>query len=42
MSKMKLFVTKNGNSWGLLLIVVIENFVLNVTRLLGSDSETIR
>ena len=41
MSKMELFMAKNGNGWELLLIVVIESFVLNVTRLLRSDSETI-
>ena len=31
---MELFVTKNGNSWELLLAVVSKNFVLNVTGLL--------
>ena len=33
-SKIKLFVTKIGNSWKRLLTVVTENFVLNVTGLL--------
>ena len=33
-SKMKLFVTKIGNSWKLLLTVVKESFALNVTGLL--------
>ena len=42
MSRMELFEAKNGNSWELLFIVVIESFVLNVTRLLRSDSETIK
>ena len=32
-SKMELSLTRNGNSWELLLIVVIESFVLNVTGL---------
>ena len=41
-SRMELFVAKNSNSWELLFIVVIESFVLNVTRLLRSDSETIK
>ena len=31
---MGLFVTKNGNSWELLLTVVTDSFVLNVTGLL--------
>ena len=31
---MELFVTKNGNSWELLLTVVTESFVLNETGLL--------
>ena len=39
-SKMKPFV--KTVSWELLLIVVIESFVLNVTRFLRSNSETTR
>ena len=38
-SMMELFVTKDGNSWELLLIVVIDSFVLNVIGLLRSNSE---
>ena len=33
-SKMELLLTKNGNSWELLLTVFTEGFILNVTGLL--------